>query len=366
MDPEAEVDADLGSEVSDWEIEEGVPQFEDQFIQKYLQGREALIEQEKSQRSDEKFRQSLSPLAKEACLIVSRILEEEHQTVWTAEDDPTVFPGMMFTLAKEKMEKTKSWQIVKKLPKGALLHAHMDATLDVDFLIDMALATEGVAIQADKALTTPESRADADILFRYKKSFPSAGSAIWTESYKASELVSLKEAAESFPAGESDGFKAWLKQRCTITPDESIQHHHGVDHIWRKFHDCFLPLNSLEYYEPVFRPVVRNALAQFAADGIRWVDFRCVFAQPYFLAGSEEPCKDNTEFLQVWDEEVAKFQTTEEGRDFWGVRFIWTSLRFWGKKQIIEHMKACIEMKKKFPHRICGFDRKSLLPNNLL
>jgi hypothetical protein len=34
----------------EWELEEGIPQFEDPFIQKYMQGREALIEQEKKKR----------------------------------------------------------------------------------------------------------------------------------------------------------------------------------------------------------------------------------------------------------------------------------------------------------------------------
>ena len=35
----------------DWELEQGIPQFEDPFIQKYLQGREALIDQEAKHRS---------------------------------------------------------------------------------------------------------------------------------------------------------------------------------------------------------------------------------------------------------------------------------------------------------------------------
>lgn len=38
-------------EVEDWEIEEGLPQMDDQFIQRYLQGRDALVEQEMKQRS---------------------------------------------------------------------------------------------------------------------------------------------------------------------------------------------------------------------------------------------------------------------------------------------------------------------------
>ena len=37
----------------DWQIEQGIPLFEDPFIQKYFSGRAALIEQEKKQRHGE-------------------------------------------------------------------------------------------------------------------------------------------------------------------------------------------------------------------------------------------------------------------------------------------------------------------------
>ncbi len=47
----SEEDETFEAEVEDWEIEEGLPQMEDQFIQRYFQGRNALIEQEKKQRS---------------------------------------------------------------------------------------------------------------------------------------------------------------------------------------------------------------------------------------------------------------------------------------------------------------------------
>lgn len=35
----------------DWEVAEGIPRFEDKFIQQYLNGRDALVEQEKQKRS---------------------------------------------------------------------------------------------------------------------------------------------------------------------------------------------------------------------------------------------------------------------------------------------------------------------------
>lgn len=51
------------------------------------------------------------------------------------DEDGDVFPGMSFTLAKDRMVQTKLWKIVKKLPKGALLHAHLEAMVDSQSLL---------------------------------------------------------------------------------------------------------------------------------------------------------------------------------------------------------------------------------------
>lgn len=353
-----------GSDISDWEIEEGLPQFEDQFIQKYFQGREALIDQEKSQRSDAAFRQSLTPLATEACAIVSRILVEEHRTIWTSEfqDDlarqegVNLHPGMMFALARDTMEKTKSWRIVKKMPKGALLHAHQDAMIDVDWLIDELLGTEGMAMLAEEALCGPTARAHGKVVFRYSKGSLATASSIWSEEYQPSHPVSMKEAAGSFPDGATDGFKAWLKARCTITPEESIKHHHGLDAVWKKFTSCFPLLDSMEYYEPILRASMQRLLRQIVGDGLSWVDFRCTFAADFRLEGCEEPSKGPDDLVRIFSEELKKFKATEDGRNFWGYRFIWTSLRSWSKKKIVDHMKQCILMKKAYPELIAGYD----------
>lgn len=52
MESPEQVEAEQGSISSslEWELEEGIPQVEDAFIQKYLQGRDALIEEEKKLR----------------------------------------------------------------------------------------------------------------------------------------------------------------------------------------------------------------------------------------------------------------------------------------------------------------------------
>ena len=353
-----------GPEVPEWEIEEGLPQFEDQFIQKYLQGREALIEQEKAQRSDYAFRQALTPLAAEACAIVSRIRAEEQRTAWTGqfEDDLAqregidLYPGMMFTLAKKRMEKTKSWQIVSKMPKGALLHAHFDAMIDIDWLVDQVLATQGMAMVADQRLSGAEARQDAFIWFQYSKKLSEDVPSIWGEDYIANQLVPVEVAADTFPNGGRKGFRTWLENRCTITQEESLNHHHGVDAVWRKFQRTFPILGSMIFYEPIFRASLRRLLRQLLEDGLRWVDFRIAFVFRYRKENHDEPEETYDEFFKVFRDEVNKFQATEEGKRFWGCRFIWTTLRKLGKKEIIESMKQCISMKSAHPDLIAGFD----------
>ena len=117
-------------DISDWEIEEGLPQHSDPFIQKYYAGREALIEQEQSQRSDASFRQSLTPIALEASSIVARILDEERRTVWTEKlqhdlaetEGINMYPGKFFCFLSNFIElyfhmsapiKSLNWQLLR-------------------------------------------------------------------------------------------------------------------------------------------------------------------------------------------------------------------------------------------------------------
>jgi adenosine deaminase CECR1 len=79
--------------------------------------------------------------------------------------------------------------------------------------------------------------------------------------------------------------------------------------------------------------------------------------------------------LEHMEEEIEKFKKTPEGKDFWGARMIWTTIRQFNKKQVVEStsphshpplsshtlltnlgMKQCIEMKLEFPSLIAGYD----------
>ncbi|KAJ5707774.1 hypothetical protein N7488_007575 [Penicillium malachiteum] len=350
----------------EWELEEGLPQVEDPFIQQYLKGRDALISEEQKRRHDATFRRTLSPIAAQACRIVSQIRAREHNEVWTAGLDPAtahqsdeiLYPGVMFHHAKGRMENTKLWKIVEKMPKGSLLHAHIDAMFDIDFLLDQAFSTAGMHIAAPAPLLTPEDYETAPFMFRFSSQSHSSSDqpAIWSENYEPSTLIPLQTAASSFPNGGEAAFRGWVKGRCMIMPEHSYHHHHGVDAIWAIFKRTFTVINSILMYEPIFRACFRRMLGQLAVDGIRYVEFRIVLNPLYRREGSDEAEPDRVEFCRVFEEEVERFKETEEGKHFYEARIIWCSLRSLSNQEIVESMKQCISIKEQFPDLICGYD----------
>jgi adenosine deaminase CECR1 len=343
----------------------GIPSLDEPFLQKYLDGRDALIAQEKRQRSDHAFRENMTPMAAEAAATVSAIRFQEQQTIWTHdfEDEVAkkegieVFPGMMFNLAKDRMEKSKLWQIVRKMPKGALLHCHLEAMGDLNWLIEQAFTTEGICITAGAPLDSAASLLNLPFIFRHVKSPNTADSqSIWTSSYTANEPIPIDVAAASFPDDGKEGFIRWLKSRVTITRQESLDQHLGPNDVWRKFISCFGVLASLQHYEPIFRKFIRNILQGLLEDGVRWVDLRSVFVIPFTRAGEDQPDGDFGSMLQALQEEIENFKNSAEGQGFWGARIIWTTIRQFDTKAIAHDMLECIAMKQEFPDLVAGYD----------
>lgn len=315
--------------------------------------------------ADRLFRTNLSPTALEACSIVDAIRFEESQTLWTPEfedslaasppdkagkdvatarpesgDLPSVaaFPGMMFMLAKERMERSKLWRIVRRMPKGALLHCHFEAMVDVRWMLELSLSTPGMHYTSDRPLDSDVARLEATTLFQYSKQETPAGAAreIWTAKYSPNTLVPLVEAADAFPSGGRAGFIEWMHSRLTITTVESTAQHEGINTIWAKFISCFPTLGSITSYEPIYRAYIRRMLTNLHEDGIRWVDLRAVFMIEYRLEGDDTPQPDFVEKLGHMQEEIEAFKKSPEGEGFWGARMIWTSARSWGPQQIVE------------------------------
>jgi len=360
--------------LQEWELDEGIPQPDDAFIQKYMVGRNALIEQEKKQRHDRMFKINMSPFAKRAAKILQAIRKRELHEKWTAQYEDSLaernggnlYPGMMFTLARDRAEQTDLWRCLERMPKGALLHAHMDAMFDIEWLVDENMKEKGIHILAEAPLTVQRRGDVIDRLtpptFKLQyygeaelEKIDNKGMNIWKSNYVPNTPIPLREAQRTFPDDDMT-FKKWMVSRCRLDPEETLLHHHGLNAIWRKFQSTFPVISELLFYEPIFRRGMQKMLAELAKDGITYVDMRMAFLFQFFSTGQSKPEKGYTKFFQVWGEEIDKFKKTDLGKNFKGCRMIWTIIRIFDNRMIAENMKECIAIKKKFPQLLCGFD----------
>lgn len=245
---------------------------------------------------------------------------------------------MQFTLAKERIESSKLWDIVRHMPKGALLHCHFEAMVDIRYSLREALELPEICFKSDRSLSTCKDREAAVILFGYGSTSSDGQKSIWSSDYEANALTSLRAAAESYPDGGLDGFVNWVRSKCTITLDESLKSHQGPDEIWRKFLSAFSVISSLIYYEPIFRTYVRRMCQQLLEDRVQYVDMRAAFHASFRRKGCAEVDPDHMEHIRIMQEEVQKFKDSAEGQNFWGARLIWTTLRLFETKEIIQSM----------------------------
>ncbi|KAK6584645.1 hypothetical protein PZA11_002869 [Diplocarpon coronariae] len=283
-------------------------------IQQFRQNRHDLTSRETLQRSDHEFIQSLSPTAEKACQIVSRIRLDEYKSIWsrtTPAGDPfleaeELFPGMIFNSAKNHMKSTQLWRIVEKMPKGALLHCHLGATVDLEWVFKTAISTPGMVISASEALFDAESRQKAVVKIEFSKGLKTGASSIWRETYHAHTKLSLEASAETFPEDGKVGFLKWIKDRCSVTQTEAVQHHLGVDAIWRKLQAAFVLITPVVYYEPITRKLIRRFLKTAYDDGIKWVEVRGM-TRSFRLEGQEQLVENRLEIVRVYKEEIDRF-----------------------------------------------------------
>ncbi|KAE8145847.1 hypothetical protein BDV25DRAFT_163706 [Aspergillus avenaceus] len=339
----------------DWELEEGVPQIDDPFIQQYLKGRTSLILEENKQRYDTNFRKALSPTATKACEIVSRICARGLTTEGLIKGNGTR-SGHYNSLShsiRDQVQETDLWRILQRMPKGSLLHAHTENIVDIDHLIDQAFATTGIHLYAPKPLVVEDDQECFYFRYLLREQSSDNVSTLWEATYKPLSLISLQEAASSFPKGGEAGFRDWLKKRFTAVQRQS--NHLDDDGIWVTNRSSPAPIYSLLSYEPIFRSCLKQAFAQLAADGISDLELRHEFTIKFTREGSSAAEDDYFKWCRVFQEELQRFRTIE-GHDSFGARVIWTASRTLSNKEMSDSMVDCILAKQEYPGIICGFD----------
>ncbi|KAJ6497069.1 hypothetical protein C8R47DRAFT_1184390 [Mycena vitilis] len=336
----------------------------------YNAHREALIHSDRSLRADHAEHSSrISPAEAKADAILRELRSSENATIWGAEHEgvPHPFPGMEFLTGRSIILKTKLFETLAKMPKGALLHAHLDATVNAEFVLKLALnypqlhVRTATTIQPLSALTISEILPEFKAL--PKELYPDSEVALSDSSYTPGTWVSLIKARETFdPAlGGPEGFDRWVIA-------EAYQTHNTVNKIWEKFTSTFVVSTGLIRFEPIWKQYIYEFFRSSVEDGISYVEVRINFYPKYMLGEDGQENVPHRVWLQIFDNTLKRFKADlkRQGREdeFIGARIIYSTLRFINVEELKPFCDDCIALKQEFPHLIAGFDLVG--PENVL
>ncbi|KAK1217396.1 hypothetical protein PQX77_019936 [Marasmius sp. AFHP31] len=332
-------------------------------LEQYNAQREELIKSDRALRRDHQVA-SLSAVEIEADQIIRKIRAAEANSIWNL-DYPSVphpFPGMEFLTGREIIVKTKLFKILTKMPKGGLLHAHLDGTVNVSVLLRLALKHRAIHVRTPESLTTQNIKT---VLPQFcalpEKEYSKNALGLTETTYQPNSWVPIQVAREQFhpELGGPEGFDRWVTKALTIDPSEAYGTHNTSTKIWLKFGSTFLVGGGLVRYAPIIEEYIKEFFLTSIEDGISYVEPRINFMYKNIIAADGTPVPQR-ELVAIFDRVIGevKEEMKQRGREgeFVGARIIYSTVRFCTNEELEWYLNDCIALKKEFPHLIAGFD----------
>ncbi|KDQ60895.1 hypothetical protein JAAARDRAFT_67324 [Jaapia argillacea MUCL 33604] len=333
-------------------------------VESYLSKRTQFINDERSLRRDHANLPTLSSAEKDADLVVREIRAAEVKSVWNDQNDmiPHMFPGMEFLTAKDVITKTKVFRILAKMPKGALLHAHLDAMVNASTLLRLAMQHDCFHVRSPASLTLQNMKSTLPQFKVFPPNQFSDLTSLTETGYPPDEWVPMSKARENFDPGLGgpQGFDDWVLGALTINPAEAYGTHKTTEKIWAKFTSTFLVATNLIRFYPIWYPYIKEFFLSSVEDGISYIEARINFLYKFMTGVDGEENIPHREWLLEFDRAIrdVKAELKEQGREdeFIGARIIYTTIRFMTPEELEWYLEDCIALKQEFPHLIAGFD----------
>eukprot|EP01080_Neovahlkampfia_damariscottae_P012692 gene12692-6586_t len=286
-------------------------------MEEFLKQRQQLIDENSKLRFDHDVQlsekeQKVNTLLKE---LVKKEVEEQKKTgKFTSgfyERQPTV-------------ENSKLYKILKKMPKGALLHAHFLGLFDIKKVIDFAASHENFYMYPKEDKFHPLHQGGY-----YQKENVPEGYILFSELEKIDK--NLKQ----------NVLKNW-----TMNNDDFI-----TSDRWSKFQRCFDRQWDTLWFEEQFYKNYDLAIESLLEDNIQYVETNV----PLGAIFNFEKLYTVNETAEIFFNLTNKY-AKEHPKDFYGIHLVHESTRKFNTEFVYERMKESIELQKKYGNFICGYD----------
>ncbi|CAH2986196.1 unnamed protein product [Chilo suppressalis] len=231
---------------------------------------------------------------------------------------------------KKEISKSKVYQMIRRMPKGAALHIHASMMLDADSLLELTYEDHLYACFADDGLK-----------LHFSGTVPSQSCPVnWNL------LKDLREASD-----DVEQFDAELRKHFSLYTEGDDLLNADINDIWEKFNKVYRTTKYLITYRPIREKYFYKALENFYNDNIMYVEIRSGLHNIYELDGTTH---DSLYLAQLYERITKRF--IEEHPDFIGIKLILTTGRWKTIEEVRHSIATAKELKAIMPNFFAGFD----------
>ena len=292
--------------------------------QEYLEKREALLRQDSLRYFDHAIKLSAKEMA-----LNEQLLELQRQMLQDYKEQHFFPPARNFYGSKAHIEATPLFKLLRKMPKGGMLHIHTSAMGDADWYLKRAIELPEMHVywadQADENWIKGQFRA-----------------------------FNRGEAPEGFVSVQEEHSKDpdfYPELRSLITFEQEMDRD-SVD-IWGEFQSIFRRITGLYTYRPVFEDYIFDGMRILAEDNIQHVDLRMSFQNGLYDLEMPPKEQDIEEFVHILESLKKRIQAIDPAFSF---TLIHVNLRFRDRATIWRDMRQVYEYRKKYPNWLKGYD----------
>lgn len=232
-------------------------------------------------------------------------------------------PSRNFSEAKSSIESTLLFRILKRMPKGGILHIHADSTGSATWLVKRAAEDENcyIYLQDDDAVLKGTMRI-----------------------FKANEVPQGYQSMRKL-ANTDGSFISKVVDMITLGSIDT-----NSVNPWKKFNECFARIEHLLYYEPIFRDYYKHALESIAEDQVLFVELRTSLDSLYDLSGKTYSTQ---EVIGIYRDILKHVRKTYPG---FNLKIIFSDLRSKNIEEARVNLEKAFKLRADNPDIIVGYD----------
>ncbi|XP_014211278.1 adenosine deaminase 2-like [Copidosoma floridanum] len=260
------------------------------------------------------------------------LMRYKRQELRAGTQDPRSFlPSRNFLAVSGLIEQSRVYQVIRRMPKAGLLHAHLSASASRPFILHNITrrpnlyACHGpstivrMRFFAKLPESTGEDRCRWELLDALRRKDPTIDRRI----------------AEALTMFEPDPRK---------TP-------RGARDAWKRFEGIFDFVKPLVTYRPAYEDFLYHLLEELYEDNVQFVEIRTSFSSLYELNGHEH---DHLQVIGIYNRVVDRFK--RDHPDFVGVKWIYSRRRKVELSAFQGYTRVFRSLRRAYPNHVVGFD----------